>query len=99
MPDKTIAPESALTATTTRPVQKCGEIDSCFDIGLQSSSSPADQTDQEKDQEHEEQDLSDQCRSRGQHRETQHAADERDDQEHQCVIEHLPHLPLVYGQV
>ena len=56
----------ALTAATTRPVQRCGEIDSCFGIGgLQSSPSTADQRDQEKDQEQEEQNLGDQRSSRG----------------------------------
>lgn len=73
----------ALTASTIRPVQRFGETEVCLGISifreLKSSSTAAQQRNQKEDEEQEEQDLGYERRSRRQHREAEHSADERDD--------------------
>ena len=83
----------ALTASTIRPVQRFGETNVGLVIfdppqKLENASPPLQKSGQEKDEKQEQQHLGDQCRGRSEYCKAQHSADERDDQEHQCVVKH-----------
>ena len=90
----------ALIANTIRPVQRF--VEAKFDLAistglrLQNSSPATQKSREEQDQKEEQQHLGDQGRCCRQNCKAENSADKRDDQEHECVVEHA--VPLVFEQ-